>query len=120
MNILQLLAQETAAPQDQSFYPMIIFLSVVGLAFYFFILMPQKKEEKQRKELLSSLKKGDKIITAGGIHGVVIDGKNPDTVTVEIAKGTHVVFNRTSVSVIDAPKEELVKSDKSESKTAKK
>lgn len=115
MNSLLYLAQ-AADPKDQSLVPMLLFFAVVGVAFYFFILMPQKKEETKRRELLSSLKKGDKIVTAGGIHGVVVDAKNTDTVTVDISKGVHVVFNRASVSVIDAPKTDT-KSDAKESKT---
>ncbi|MGF1572113.1 MAG: preprotein translocase subunit YajC [Sumerlaeia bacterium] len=114
MNYLHLLAQ-AAEQEDQSIIPMLAFFALVGVAFYFFILMPQKKEETKRRELISSLKKGDKVVTAGGIHGTVVDAKSTDTVTIDIAKGVHVVFNRASVSVIDLPKEtETNKTTKSE------
>ena len=122
MNNLLLLAQAATGEAEQpSNWPLFLFFTVVFIAFYFFILAPQRKEEKQRKELLGGLKKGDKVITAGGINAVVVETKSPETVTLEIARNVHVVFNRTSVSVIDTPKEKSEKpaDSKTENKAKK-
>ena len=58
--------------------------------FYFFMMRPQKKQQQQRQEMLSGLKKGDKIITIGGLHGVIdkID-RNNNTVDLDLDGGSH-------------------------------
>lgn len=55
----------------------------MALIFYFMIYRPQKKEQKKREQLLKSIKKGDKVVTIGGIHGVIASvGKSKVTLTV--------------------------------------
>ena len=63
-----------------SFFPLIM----IAVAFYFLILRPQQKEQKDRQAMQSALSKGDRVVTAGGIHGT-ITGTEDDVVTVEIA-----------------------------------
>ena len=46
-------------------------LILIFVVFYFFIIRPQKKKEDQRKTMIEAIKKGDKIVTIGGIHGTV-------------------------------------------------
>ncbi|MDX1740256.1 MAG: preprotein translocase subunit YajC [Rhodothermales bacterium] len=46
-------------------------LILIFLVFYFFIIRPQKKKEDQRKAMISAVKKGDKVVTIGGLHGTV-------------------------------------------------
>jgi len=68
-----------------SFLPLIL----IFVIFYFLLIRPQSKKAKEHKQMLDSLKKGDKILTNGGIHGVVedIDG---ETLTVKIGVGSDV------------------------------
>ena len=63
------------------FVPIIL----IGLIFYLLILRPQTKQRKQHENALSNLKKGDKIITRGGIYGKIINfqGKNESKVTID-------------------------------------
>ena len=63
-----------------SFFPLIL----IAAAFYFLILRPQQKEQKERQAMQSALSKGDRVVTAGGIHGVVA-GTEEAVVTVEVA-----------------------------------
>ena len=63
-----------------SFFPLIM----IAAAFYFLILRPQQKEQKERQAMQSALSKGDRVVTAGGIHGVIA-GTEEEVVTVEIA-----------------------------------
>lgn len=63
-----------------SFFPLIL----IAVAFYFLILRPQQKEQKDRTAMQTALSKGDRVITAGGIHGVV-SGTEDAVVTIEIA-----------------------------------
>src|SRR5690606_13672397 len=60
------------APPEGS-NPLITFLPLILIfvVFYFFIIRPQKKKEDQRRAMINAVKKGDKIVTIGGVHGTV-------------------------------------------------
>ena len=74
------------------------FLLII-LVFYFLILRPQQKRQKERQKLLGSIKKGDKVITSGGMHGV-IEGLDDKTVLMKIADNTKVKVERSAVTTI--------------------
>lgn len=86
----------------------LIMMVVIFAIFYFILIRPQQKKMKEHKKMVEELKKGDEVITAGGIYGVV-EGLTPETVTVKIAEGTKVKITRSSVSHVltekDKPKE---------------
>jgi preprotein translocase subunit YajC len=67
--------------------------------FYFLLIRPQQKKAKEHRALLDSLKKGDQVITAGGMHGKVssIEG---DIVIIEIATGVNVKFNKGHIASV--------------------
>ncbi|MDY6933851.1 MAG: preprotein translocase subunit YajC [Spirochaetota bacterium] len=67
------------------------------LIFYFLLIRPQQKKEKARKSMISAIKKGDKVLTVGGIYGVVVNEKDDDTVILKIADGTKVEFSKASI-----------------------
>ena len=73
---------------------------LIIVVFYFLIFRPQQKRMKQQKEMLSSLRRGDKIVTTGGIFGTVSRIENEQEVHVEIASGVVIRLNRASVSDI--------------------
>ena len=77
----------------------IIMFSLIILIFYFMILRPQQKRQKERDKLLNSVKKGDKIITAGGLHGTVI-GVEDKTVLIQVADNVKLKFERTAISSV--------------------
>ncbi|MFP4087727.1 MAG: preprotein translocase subunit YajC [Desulfobacteraceae bacterium] len=76
-----------------AFIPLILMFAI----FYFLLIRPQQKKAKQHKQLLSSLKKGDRIVSSGGLHGL-ITGIADDVVTVEIAPKVRVKISRGSIS----------------------
>ncbi len=78
----------------------LIMFGLIIAIFYFMIIRPQQKKQKEREALLSSMKKGDKIITAGGIHGTII-GIEDKTLLVQIADNVKVKVERSSISVIN-------------------
>ena len=84
--------------QQQGFDPMTIAL-LVGIfgVFYFFMIRPQQKKQKELKTLRDELKSGDQVITAGGLHGKVIN-VSEDTVTLEIARNTQIKIEKSSIS----------------------
>jgi len=77
-------------------YEGIIMLVIMFAIFYFLLIRPQQKRAKQHKQLIESLKVGDQVVTAGGIHGKVV-GIQDAVVTLEIATGVKVKINRASV-----------------------
>ncbi len=77
----------------------LIMMVVIFAIFYFILIRPQQKKMKDHKKMVDDLKKGDEIITAGGIYGIV-EGVAPDTLTVKIAEGTKVRITRGSVAQV--------------------
>ena len=55
---------------------MILYVVVIIAVFYFVLIRPQKKKDKEQKDMVSALKKGDKIVTIGGFHAKVVSSKN--------------------------------------------
>jgi preprotein translocase subunit YajC len=76
-----------------AFLPLIIIFAI----FYFLLIRPQQKKSKQHKQLLAELKKGDKVVSSGGLHGV-ITGLADDVVTVEISPKVRVKITRSSIA----------------------
>ncbi len=77
-----------------------IFMMVAIFAiFYFILIRPQQKKMKEHKKMVEELKKGDRIVTAGGIYGTV-EGVTSNTLTVKIAEGTKVKITRSSVGTV--------------------
>ena len=66
-----LLLQETTSPGGFGGLGMFLPLILIFVVFYFFIIRPQQKREKKRKAMIEAIRKGDRVITAGGIHGKV-------------------------------------------------
>ena len=74
----------------------IIFLLLIVAVFYFFMIRPQMKKQKEVKKFREGLKKGDKVVTTGGIYGKVNDIKE-DAFIVEIAPNVHIKIDKASV-----------------------
>ena len=74
----------------------IVMLVIMFAIFYLLLIRPQQKRAKQHKELIASLKTGDQVVTAGGIHGKVVSVQD-DLVTLEIASNVRIKANRSSV-----------------------
>lgn len=107
-----LLAQETTggdagnAPADkvapptlgEGFGSMVPMLVAFMVMFYFIVMRPQQKEQQKRKDILSELKKNDKVLTIGGIIGTIVDFSNDGArVTLRVDDGTRIKFTRSSI-----------------------
>lgn len=79
---------------------------LIIVVFYFFILRPQQKRQKERQKLLDFVKKGDKVITAGGIHGTV-EGIEDKIVLVKIADNVKVKMEKSTIATIVGVTEHL-------------
>ncbi|MCF8045690.1 MAG: preprotein translocase subunit YajC [Desulfarculaceae bacterium] len=76
-----------------AFMPLIILFVI----FYFLLIRPQQKRAKEHKAMVSNLKKGDRVITSGGIHGTIAS-LDETTLTLEIAEKTKIKVNRGNVA----------------------
>ncbi|NNF99757.1 MAG: preprotein translocase subunit YajC [Desulfobacteraceae bacterium] len=81
-----------------SFIPIILMFVI----FYFLLIRPQQKKAKEHREMVSALKKGDRVVTSGGLHGR-ITGVSDNTLTVEIAEKVRVKISRANVSALAQP-----------------
>ena len=73
-------------------------LAMVGI-FYFLLIRPQRQQQKRQEEMRNSLSKNDKVVTLGGIHGI-ITGITDRTVTVKVDDGVSIKFDRSAVSQV--------------------
>jgi len=72
-------------------------IAVIGLIFYFLVISPANKHRRKTQEMLSSLKKGDQVLTSGGIYGTV-QGVEPDAVYLKIAENVKIKVARSAIS----------------------
>ena len=72
---------------------------LIGLIFYFLILRPQSKQKKEYDIMLNGLKKGDRVLTRGGIYGKIINfqGKNDYKVIIEVGSNIKIAIARTYI-----------------------
>lgn len=96
---------ETAA-SGNSVSGVLIQLGLIFIIFYFLLIRPQQKKIKQHEALLSAIKKGDKILTGGGIYAKVLKADNPLNLTVELAPNMVVEINRSTVRDVITPEVE--------------
>lgn len=81
-----------------NFLPIIIMFAI----FYFLLIRPQQKKAKTRNAMLAAVKKGDKIVTIGGMHGTIQELAD-DTVTLRVAHNVNITFDRGAInSVVSA------------------
>jgi preprotein translocase subunit YajC len=86
--------QEGGQQNPMSFF---IFMAVLFAVFYFILIRPQQKRQKDHRRLLENLKKGDKVVTTGGLQGTVVS-LSDTVVTVEIADKVKVKVGRNYIA----------------------
>lgn len=83
----------------------IIMFGAIFLIFYFMIIRPQQKKSKQREKLLSNLEKGDKVVTSGGIHGI-ISGLDEKTCLLQVSDNLKMKVERSAIGTVISKKGE--------------
>ena len=88
------------APQQQGGNPLmqILPLVLIIVVFYFFMNRPHVKKAKDQKKYIEALKKGDKILTIGGIYGKIADMRDDGTVIMEVEDGTKMKISKNAIS----------------------
>lgn len=74
-------------------FPLILIFAV----FYFILILPQQRKERAHRKMVESLKKGDEVITIGGIHGRVVMTKD-DTIILKVSPQTNIEVSKTSIA----------------------
>jgi preprotein translocase subunit YajC len=92
------MAQQTQDGGPGLMSNLVLFGSII-LIFYFMIIRPQQKRTKERQKMLESMKKGDKVLTSGGIYGTIV-GLDDKTALVQIADNVKVKLDRGSITTI--------------------
>jgi preprotein translocase subunit YajC len=82
----------------------IIWIVLFFAIFYFFAIRPQQKRQKQTREMQSSLSKGDKIVTIGGLHGI-IDAIDEDKIVLR-CNGSKLTYDRQAIRAVTESKEQ--------------
>ncbi len=77
----------------------LIMFAFIILIFYFMIIRPQSKRQKERQKMLEAMKKGDKVVTNGGIHGKIV-AMEDKTVLLEIADNVKVKVDKSAVTAV--------------------
>lgn len=98
MNTIMTIMLQAAASGEQpggQWGNIILIVALVAI-FYFFMIRPQSKRQKEIRKFRESLKVGDKVISAGGIHGKIKEVKD-DTVLLEIAENVRVKVEKASI-----------------------
>jgi len=95
------LAQAAPAAQGPSPLSSIIPFVCIGVIFYFLIIRPQSKRQKEHANLVSALKTGDKVITSGGIHGIVANVKEGTSLILKIADNVKIEVDKSAIATIE-------------------
>jgi len=77
----------------------VLFFAAIFAIFYFLLIRPQQRQKREREAMLQSVKKGDRVVTTGGLHGTVV-GLGEHFVTLKIADQVRVDFDRSALGRI--------------------
>lgn len=89
-------------------------IAFIFVIFYFLILRPQQKKMKEQQKMLSELRKGDRVITAGGLIGVIAKITSDQEVLLEIAENVRVRLLRSTIQQVMSKTEPVVMADEEE------
>ena len=95
MNSLILASESSSASMVSS---IVMFVAIIAI-FYFLIYRPQKKRDKEAKAMIAAMKKGDRVVTIGGIHGTIITVKDK-TVVVKVDDSARIEFSKEAISSV--------------------
>jgi len=97
-----LAAAENDAPKDgggSGLLTMLLPLILIGAVFYFLIIRPQQKQRRDQQAMVDALRRGDQVVTIGGIHGRV-EGLKDKVLVIKVAENVKIEVNRASVAQV--------------------
>ena len=94
------LAQAAGAPPPNPLMQIVPFIAI-GVIFYFLIIRPQSKKQKELEKLIESLKTGDKVVTTGGIHGIIANVREGRVLSLKIADNVKIDIEKSAIASVD-------------------
>jgi preprotein translocase subunit YajC len=82
----------------------LIMFGLIIVVFYFFMIRPQQKKAKEAKTFRENIKRGDNVVTIGGLHGKVASVESDDTVILEVDKGIRLKYEKAAISMESSKK----------------
>ncbi|MFQ5963413.1 MAG: preprotein translocase subunit YajC [Candidatus Scalinduaceae bacterium] len=96
-----------AAGGQMNFMSLIIPFALMFAILYLLIIRPQRQKERQRQDMISNIRKNDRIVTLGGIHGIVLSVKEKELIVmVDEAKDVKLKIDKSAVTLVTIPKSE--------------
>ena len=92
-------------PGQQPQFAVIILWVLIFVVFYVIMIRPQRQQQRKRREMLDALKRGDRVVTVGGIHASIADIKD-DVLSLDLAPNLRVKADRSAVSYVRSKGEE--------------
>jgi preprotein translocase subunit YajC len=96
---------QAAGNSTMSMVSTLVTFGLVFVIFYFLIIRPQNKKQKEAKKMIEAVKKGDKVVTIGGVHGVVSSVKD-GTVVIKVDENCKIEFSKSAISAVTAKGDE--------------
>ncbi len=94
--MLSILLQAATGSNTSMIYNVLLWVAIIGV-FYFFMIRPQQKKQKDQKSFVDNLKKGDSVVTIGGMHGRIASVEG-NTITLDVDRGVKLTFEKSSIS----------------------
>jgi len=104
---------DSVAPNWMTFFPFILIIVIV----YFMMIRPQNKKRKETEKMLAAIKKGDKVVTIGGLHGTIQTVKE-STVIIKVDDNVKLEFLRSAISNVVQPSKDKEIEEKTEGQTS--
>ncbi len=92
-------AGATGAAGGASQWGILIVMPLIILVFYFLVMRPQNKKQKEAKKMLESIRKGDRVVTIGGLRGTVVTVKD-DVVVLKVDENTKLEYSKNAVATV--------------------
>lgn len=110
------IASGVEAVQPPSQLPNIFLMIVIFAVFYIFLIRPQSKQMKEHRQKVAALKKGDVVVTAGGIYGKVVKLQDEEIIHVQIAESSIIQVRKATISDVSDKKFSVVKTEVKDTK----
>lgn len=96
-----------ATGKQQGFMTLIVPFALMFGILYLLIIRPQKKKQKQLQEMITNVRKGDNVVTVGGVHGVVVSVKEKEVIIrVDDSKDVKLKIDKSALTSVSVPKSE--------------
>jgi preprotein translocase subunit YajC len=100
ISAFSLIADAAATPASSPLSNPVIPMVAMLVIFYFLLIRPQRKQQKELQDRISTLKTGDKVVTSGGIHGIVANVKEGNILSLKIADNVKIEIDKSAIATI--------------------